>query len=578
MRLRLGLKSLRQAGNITPTPTPTPAAGLSAPVLTRTSSSGTNRMDWSASYPSTTPWDGVDSGDKVDMRFRVNGGAWTNDTRQVLDAAALIAGTFAWPVFNGTTFAAGAFVEAQEMKLRFVGGVLTDTSAWSNIVSDTMGGAGLVNDKMLFFGDSITFAANSFANLFGFDHPKVNNNVNAIAGTSLNTNANSFMSRQAAGLALNCEALMVLAGANDLSDAATYPTVTDWMNALYAFTDPFRAAGTKVYVIPPLPQGTNYPNSATHNTRRATVRTTLLAAVGTKVDGVVDLNSTVMGPDSAANDVTLFDNSGGAGTGLHPTDLGHTKIYAVSRLSTRTALGLGTWTPAEWIYPGGAVDGAFQDISDISTLFKDTAGTTPVTTAADAIARVNDKSGNGYHFLQATAANRPLYQTNGGAGGANPIISFDGVNDNMQTASFASKAQPHWEILGCKFNSIAGNGEPTDGQSGNRASMICIAGGDFFIQGGSSADTLLNLTTNYCVIEAGYNGSASFGSLDGVDSANVLAGSNPLTGLTWGSSYVPNTWFGGPCSRKANTFGSTPNVRVRGFFRTWVAAGQGQVL
>lgn len=55
----------------------------------------------------------------------------------------------------------------------------------------------------------------------------------------------------------------------------------------------------------------------------------------------------------------------------------------------------------------GGVDGALFDASDLSTLFQDTAGTVPVTAAGQSVALWKDKSGNGHHASQATAANRP---------------------------------------------------------------------------------------------------------------------------------------------------------------------------
>jgi len=55
--------------------------------------------------------------------------------------------------------------------------------------------------------------------------------------------------------------------------------------------------------------------------------------------------------------------------------------------------------------------GAWYGPSDLSTLFQDSAGTTPVTTAGQPVGRMLDKSGNGNHATQATAARRPTYQT-----------------------------------------------------------------------------------------------------------------------------------------------------------------------
>jgi len=55
--------------------------------------------------------------------------------------------------------------------------------------------------------------------------------------------------------------------------------------------------------------------------------------------------------------------------------------------------------------------GAWYGPSDLSTLFQDSAGTTPVTTAGQPVGRMLDNSGNGNHATQATAARRPTYQT-----------------------------------------------------------------------------------------------------------------------------------------------------------------------
>ncbi len=52
--------------------------------------------------------------------------------------------------------------------------------------------------------------------------------------------------------------------------------------------------------------------------------------------------------------------------------------------------------------------GVWYDPSDFSTLFQDSAGTTPVTAVGDPVGKILDKSGNGKHATQATAASRPL--------------------------------------------------------------------------------------------------------------------------------------------------------------------------
>jgi len=54
--------------------------------------------------------------------------------------------------------------------------------------------------------------------------------------------------------------------------------------------------------------------------------------------------------------------------------------------------------------------GAWYDPSDITTLFQDAAGTTPVTATGQPAGRVLDKSGRSNHATQPTAAQRPIYR------------------------------------------------------------------------------------------------------------------------------------------------------------------------
>lgn len=55
----------------------------------------------------------------------------------------------------------------------------------------------------------------------------------------------------------------------------------------------------------------------------------------------------------------------------------------------------------------------WYDISDLTTLFQDAAGTTPVTADGDPVGRINDKSGNSFYCSQSTASARPTYKTDG---------------------------------------------------------------------------------------------------------------------------------------------------------------------
>lgn len=96
----------------------------------------------------------------------------------------------------------------------------------------------------------------------------------------------------------------------------------------------------------------------------------------------------------------------------------------------------GIRSPFRFIRGGGVVpfspstlfasgeEGAWYEPSP-TTCFTDTAGTIPAT-VGDAVARINDLSGNGNHAIQVTAAARPLLQQT--AGGLY-YLAFDGSDD-----------------------------------------------------------------------------------------------------------------------------------------------------
>ena len=134
--------------------------------------------------------------------------------------------------------------------------------------------------------------------------------------------------------------------------------------------------------------------------------------------------------------------------------LGTTSLNAVYLGTTSiAALYLG----AAQVFGGGAVEfdpaslfasgekGAWYDPSDLTTMWTDTAGTTQAVavlegdtpTAANAVARIDDKSGNGNHAIQVTAPSRPYLTVT--AGGLY-YLSFDGVDDFLTVRD--SKAVP----------------------------------------------------------------------------------------------------------------------------------------
>jgi hypothetical protein len=81
--------------------------------------------------------------------------------------------------------------------------------------------------------------------------------------------------------------------------------------------------------------------------------------------------------------------------------------------------------------------GAFYDPSDLSTLFQDSSGNTPVTSDGDPVGLMLDKSGNDNHAFQTDNSNRPIYQTDGNL----HWIFGDGSNDFLITDEIAPIAR-----------------------------------------------------------------------------------------------------------------------------------------
>lgn len=92
--------------------------------------------------------------------------------------------------------------------------------------------------------------------------------------------------------------------------------------------------------------------------------------------------------------------------------------------------------------------------ADPTTLYTD-AGTTLVSADGQLIQQWNDKSGNTKNASQATAGQRPLYKTGSGA----PYIQFDGVDDQMDTASVVQTdgSGQHWLAVAVYLDTTSGN-------------------------------------------------------------------------------------------------------------------------
>lgn len=127
--------------------------------------------------------------------------------------------------------------------------------------------------------------------------------------------------------------------------------------------------------------------------------------------------------------------------------------------------------------------GFWYDPSDLSTLFQDTAGTTPVTAAGQSVGRILDKSGRGNHATQSTSLSRPTYQVDGNGRG---YLNFDGSDDSLVTGTITPGTDKAQVFAGLRKASNAAAGiliMHSDNWSGVSGTFIMIApastGGDY---------------------------------------------------------------------------------------------------
>lgn len=160
-------------------------------------------------------------------------------------------------------------------------------------------------------GDSITASnatngdPNSYARLWatGVTGRTINNF--AVGGSTLS----SMAARSAAVSAADPDLAYVLIGANDLSsDTSAY------LAQLWAYTDPFRNAGCRVIVGTVLPRGAG---ATGWEAKRGPFNAALRAAVGVKIDDIVDFDTSPMGAADAHTNAAYYPDA------LHPSNAGH---------------------------------------------------------------------------------------------------------------------------------------------------------------------------------------------------------------------------------------------------------------
>ena len=211
------------------------------------------------------------------------------------------------------------------------------------------------------------------------------------------------------------------------------------------------------------------------------------------------------------------------------------------------------------------------DPSDLTTLWKDTSGTDPVTADGDAVARIDDKSGNGLNLTQATEGSRPLYKTSGGF----HWLEGDG-DDDFLTVSSSPVSQPTcWAVAGRFITTPAGRNAML-GNTG-AGSIFFEFNGNFLLYAGLEATgaTAVADGTDFVAICI-FNGASSRIDIDGETGDDINPGTETESGAQIFSRQSME--FANARIYEHLRFDYIPNSAQLASLVTYLAAKQGRVL
>lgn len=157
----------------------------------------------------------------------------------------------------------------------------------------------------------------------------------AIAGATINVGSNNnILNRLPIVASLRPKVVTIGIGGNDLGDSTTYPATSDWLAALWNYTDTVKARlpGVKIGAATLMNRG----DVPTLTARRAAANAGILAGVGTHIDAVFDFgNHPIMGLDATVNDPFYFQ-----GDTIHPTEAGQAIMDELYRPVAMQLLGM----------------------------------------------------------------------------------------------------------------------------------------------------------------------------------------------------------------------------------------------
>ena len=197
---------------------------------------------------------------------------------------------------------------------------------------------------------------------------------------------------------------------------------------------------------------------------------------------------------------------------------------------------------------GGTTSGNWENTIQIGkkanqlALWLDAADTSSITHSSNAVSQWNDKSGNGNHASQSTAANQPTLTTS--ALNGKPVIAFDGTNDFIASTSLNITQSYSIFLVAQTNNNTSGKDYLFDGLGGsqNRSLIALDYSGKIQMWAYNSwANSNFNTPSGYFVLSAVFDTSSSSLSLNGTRANGLNIGTSSLTdGITIGANRLAN--------------------------------------
>lgn len=210
----------------------------------------------------------------------------------------------------------------------------------------------------------------------------------------------------------------------------------------------------------------------------------------------------------------------------------------------------------------------------ISSLFKTTDTSQPVTSDGDTVGRENDLSSNGNNQIQSTAGSRPAYHTGSGRN----WLTFDGSDDQISLDFVAGPiAQPHEVVAAARIVSSGANCTIIGGGNSTNYGNIFYNGSNISLFSGSVLPGPTQPSDGVDFVVTGrFNGASSRIAVDNGPYTVGDAGANAKEGFSVGG-------FGGGFSANILFYGAVlvPRLLVDSEIaklRTYFAALQGRVL